>query len=289
MRKKYRILYGSRWFNSASGGGDFLSWKNKWEEDISNDRIVAYFPEISEQELEKLREEKEKQSKGKIIVYTLIENSKELSEMGFKKETSISDFFAGQTTHIYSLFINPERQKSSSVEKNNEVLNIVNRNRDTPSSQWDGITFQPVHVDQLSELSLLFKKVFQVYPTNIFDPTYIKTAIETDYLFIVAMDGSNIIGAASAMRTNFGSAEITDCAVNPEYRGKNILHGIVLELEKKLVEEGIVHAFSITRAKSVGMNMTVKRLAYKYEGTLTNNCQISTGYEDMNIWTKKLK
>ncbi|PYZ94597.1 putative beta-lysine N-acetyltransferase [Salipaludibacillus keqinensis] len=266
-----------------------MEMKNQWDEDTRNDRLVAYLPVINKQSLERLEKCINKGNVGKMIIYTISEEESKLKKLGFTHEADMSGFFQGQSAKIYSFFPKETRKLSRTEKKNREVLQIVENNQSAPKAQWSNITFKSVEQSEVKKLAELYKRVFEVYPTDIFNPEYIKKAINTDYIFVLALENGSIIGAASAMKTGYGSAEITDCAVDPDARGKNILHGIILELEKQLINEGIFQVFSITRAISVGMNMTIKRLSYTFEGTLINNCIISTGYEDMNIWTKSLQ
>jgi hypothetical protein len=57
-------------------------------------------------------------------------------------------------------------------------------------------------------------------------------------------------------------------------------------LEDYLIKNGIFSIFTLTRASSPGMNIIPAKHGYQYTGTMTNNCKISTGFEDINIWTK---
>ncbi|WP_096188712.1 putative beta-lysine N-acetyltransferase [Evansella halocellulosilytica] len=262
---------------------------NQWDADVKNDRVVAYLPSLENTELEKLNEFIENDQFGKLIVYTTQEHVKTLRKLHFEAEAEMSGFFNGEKAIILTKYIHQQRKQSSSILDNNHVHEIVkNDDKRITNFQDDQFILETVNDDDLLNLSQLYQEVFEKYPTNIFAPNYLKEAKESNYTFIVAKDGKKVIGAASAMDTGFFSAEITDCAVHPDYRGKQILHMLILSLEKELVNKGIYHVFSITRAKSVGMNMTVKRLGYQYEGTLINNCIISTGFEDMNVWTKRL-
>ena len=260
-----------------------------WEMDEQNERIVAYMPEITNKEIELIEEKFLTESTGKIIIYTLSNYSHKLEKLKFKKEAEMEGFFNGEAAQIMTRYIKEDRGLSKYPEEANEVLKIVGQDKKDLSQVKTDYHLELVKEKELPELAALFKTVFPVYPTNVYDPEYLKKAMETDYIFITAKnDKHEIIGAASAMKSGFGSAEITDCAVLPEYRGKQILHGIILALEQELVKQGIFNSYSITRSISAGMNMTVKRLGYLYQGTLTNNCIISTGFEDMNIWTKRL-
>lgn len=264
--------------------------KNQWDMDTQNDRVVAYLPKLNDAEVERVISiQKDSSPPGKVIIYTREEKVPELEQLGFSCEANMSGFFEGELAYIYTKYYKHDRSISRSVVENNDSLRIVQADIKKMSTYTGEFEFSLVEDQELENLAKLYQKVFPVYSTNIFEPSYLKKSKESNFIYMVAKDTTGaIVGAASAMETGYGSAEITDCAVDPDYRGKNVLHYLIQELENELLQREIHHVFSITRAKSVGMNMTVKRLGYNYEGTLTNNCIISSGFEDMNIWTKKI-
>lgn len=62
-----------------------------------------------------------------------------------------------------------------------------------------------------------------------------------------------------------------------------------LALETKLAGHCLLNAFSLVRATSAGMNAALcSLLGYTYHGRLCNNCHIAGGFEDMNLWVKRL-
>lgn len=263
--------------------------KNVWDVDLKNKRVVAYIPALDMEQLEKINDISQREQPDKFIIFTIQTNDELLEKLGFQLEAKMSGFFKGKTAYIFTKYYDEQRKTSKSFKQNEEVLQIVKNDEKDERNVNIPYEIEKLRDEDLNKLAQLFKIVFPVYPTNIFDVKYLKNAMENEYFFLVAKnENGDIIGSASAMRTPYKSAEITDCAVHPNYRGKGILQRIIIELEKELIKEGIYNSFSITRAKSVGMNMTVKRLGYRYEGTLINNCIISTGFEDMNVWTKKL-
>ncbi|PYZ98342.1 putative beta-lysine N-acetyltransferase [Alteribacter lacisalsi] len=270
-------------------GGVFI-FKNQWEDDQKNDRLVAWLPDFTEEDLIKLRQDLDHHERGKRIVYIKESGHSGLLGLDFREEAVSSGFFSGDKAYIYTHYGKEERSKSKSEKENSEVLAKVKADRKKITA-GERAPF-PVSLagdSDLLSLASLYRMVFPEYPTNIFEPEALKKSIESDYTFAVMKDGDEVIGAASAMDTGYGSAEITDCAVNPAYRGQAILNFIIQKLEEQCVRCGINHVFSMTRARSTGMNMTVKRLEYIYEGTLINNCVITSGFEDMNMWTKNLK
>ncbi|SDY89963.1 putative beta-lysine N-acetyltransferase [Evansella caseinilytica] len=266
--------------------------KNKWDNDRENDRIVAYLPVINEVEITRIEEMADSYSsdaRGKIVVYTREEGVEKLRACAFHLEAELSGFFHGEKACILTKYASECRWQSKTAKQNQEVLSLVLRDQKTLPVEPGVHQIELLSNEDAEELALLYRKVFPVYPTNIFSSDLLLQAKNADYVFAVVKDNGKIIGAASAMDSGYGSAEITDCAVQPDYRGRNLLNYLIHFLEAELKKRGVYYTYSMTRSTSVGMNMTVKRLGYRYEGTLTNNCVISTGFEDMNVWSKSLK
>lgn len=108
-------------------------------------------------------------------------------------------------------------------------------------------------------------------------------------VYYIMLDHDRLISAASAeINPELGHAEITDCAVLPEYRGHSLTSFLIEALEKEMAGKDIFHVFSLVRASSFGMNAVLYHSGYQYGGRLINNCFIAEGLENMNIWCKQL-
>lgn len=108
-------------------------------------------------------------------------------------------------------------------------------------------------------------------------------------VYYIMLDHDRLISAASAeINPELGHAEITDCAVLPEYRGHSLTSFLIEALEKEMAGKDIFHVFSLARASSFGMNAVLYHSGYQYGGRLINNCFIAEGLENMNIWCKQL-
>lgn len=262
------------------------------EIDKSSDRVVAFIVTDPISALRQLKISEQQHKPSKIFVYLKRTFLPEFEKENYVVEGTMKHFFSNEDAILVSKFLTSERRDPNSAEKNQEVLKIVNSDTkcfddlEAPKE----ITIELLKAEDIKSLTELYKMVFPQYPTNIYDPTYIAKAVrEGKYVFVVAKTEGKVVAAASAMLTPYGGAEITDCATDPAYRGKQLLASIIIELEKELISRGVYMFYSITRAISVGMNMTVKRLRYQFEGTLVKNCVISSGLEDMNVWTKYVK
>jgi putative beta-lysine N-acetyltransferase len=84
------------------------------------------------------------------------------------------------------------------------------------------------------------------------------------------------------------NVEMTDFAVLPEYRGRNIAVHLLMLMEEEMRRREYITAYTIARSLSYGMNATFAKLQYTYTGTLINNTNISGQLESMNVWFKPL-
>ncbi|MFW5780428.1 MAG: putative beta-lysine N-acetyltransferase, partial [Bacillota bacterium] len=94
--------------------------------------------------------------------------------------------------------------------------------------------------------------------------------------------------ASSETNKKYLNAEMTDFAILPEYRGKNLSLLLLCEMEKNMKDMGYKLLYTIARAVSYGMNCTFSKLGYQFSGTLINNTNISGNIESMNLWYKVL-
>ena len=146
------------------------------------------------------------------------------------------------------------------------------------------------HPEDASEMSQVFRSVFETYPFPIFDAEYLTTVMKNKQAcyFCIEKDQQINAIAASEIDPDHKGVEMTDFATLPEYRGQG-LAGILLEnMERAMVGKGLKTAFSIARALSPAMNILFASKGYAFGGTLVNNTNISGRIESMNVWYKPL-
>lgn len=133
----------------------------------------------------------------------------------------------------------------------------------------------------------IYRKVFAVYPFPIHDPEYLRCSMREHVTYFgVEADGELVALASAEVCPASGSAEMTDFAMLPEWRGHRLAEHLLAVMELAMEESGIQTLFTIARAVSVGMNVTFARGNYRFGGRLVNNTYISSGIESMNIWFK---
>ncbi|MDD2284050.1 MAG: putative beta-lysine N-acetyltransferase [Paludibacter sp.] len=136
----------------------------------------------------------------------------------------------------------------------------------------------------------VFKQVFDSYPFPIFDINFLFRAMKEGTRYYGIFHGVDLIAISAAeCDEKHQSAEMTDFAVLPEYRGKNFAFILLAAMEKDLLESGYITLFTIARLHAISMNKTFFNSGYHYSGTLHNNTNIAGSIESMNVWYKHLK
>ncbi|NGQ97070.1 putative beta-lysine N-acetyltransferase [Brevibacillus sp. SYP-B805] len=227
----------------------------------------------------------------KIIMYAKKADVPALLELGYRQEGKIDGFFRGENAQMLSYFLTPERAASTAPALAEENLRLsLAKGRAERRELPDGYRLRDADEGDADALAALYRQVFPVYPTPMDDAAYIRKTMREGTCYVVAETDDGIACAASAeISARFGSAEMTDCATHPAHAGRGLLQPLFAALEEKMKAKGIYYLYTLTRAQSAAMNITAARQGYAYRGRLINNCRISSGYEDMNIWVKPLK
>ena len=237
--------------------------------------------------VEALQQEAQSSGYGKAIAYVRKEERDRFTN-AFAEEGHIPGFFDGVDAHCMTAFFQQERSVPRDQEKANEIIRIAQAKEPTVQSFKPQFSFRQAHDDDVSALARLYGTVFgDSYPTPLSDPGYVKEAMKSGSVFWLVFEGSALCGAAS-LETNMElrNAEVTDCAVYPDYRGQGLLADLVGQLEDIGRQMGLQCLYSLSRALLPGINIVLAAAGYRYYGRLVNNCRICGGFEDMNIWQK---
>ncbi|MBP2241233.1 putative beta-lysine N-acetyltransferase [Cytobacillus eiseniae] len=227
----------------------------------------------------------------KLIIKGRKEHYLRLIESGFQMEAVIDQYFLGSTLYFFTKYYTNERHTSTEwLTEDQIVTNVLqlDRNRFEVLPPSDYQLKMCTHEDA-EALAVLYGKVFQIYPTPLNDPQYIRKTLDDGTIYYGFEMNGEIVSAASAEVNSFyKNAELTDCATLPEHRKHGLMKILLEKLEEELKAKGIYCAYSIARSLSFGMNAALHQLNYSYRGRLVNNCYIYNKLEDMNVWTKDL-
>jgi putative beta-lysine N-acetyltransferase len=176
-----------------------------------------------------------------------------------------------------------------SVEEHETIRRLALSKTPVQTSLPEGYVATAAETSDAPELAALMARVFPDYPTPT-DAAHLEKLLRTRAnLFALVRDsGGTLVAAMSAeLDSARKSAEMTDCATLPEFRGRGLMAFLLQVLEQELAGTlGIVDLYTIARADNAGVNCAFAKLGYQYTGRLINNCRMPNGWESMNVWCK---
>ncbi|MFJ5757634.1 putative beta-lysine N-acetyltransferase [Neobacillus sp. NPDC093182] len=241
--------------------------------------------------LEKAEELARRHQAEKLIIKARSEDFLHLFEKGLQPEAVVDRYFLGSDAHFFSKYYTVERQKNDHWITEDGMIHSIYQLDNSFDKPFPPKEYELKKADEscAEELSGLYREVFQIYPTPLHDPDYVKKTMKEGTVYYVFFHQGKIVSAASAEVNSFyKNAELTDCATLKEHRKYGLMKIILRELEGELKQQGIYCAYSIARSLSFGMNAVLYQLGYKYRGRLMNNCYIYDKLENMNMWVKNL-
>jgi putative beta-lysine N-acetyltransferase len=227
----------------------------------------------------------------KLIIKGRSEDFLSFFEKGLQPEAVVNRYFHGSDAHFFSKFYMPERKKNDHWITEDGMIHSIYQLDTSIQKAYPPKAYELRLADEscAAELSTLYRQVFQIYPTPLYDPEYVKKTMRDGTIYYVFFLEGKIVSAASAEINSFyKNAELTDCATLTEHRKYGLMKIILQELEMELKRKGIFCAYSIARSLSFGMNAVLFQLGYSYRGRLMNNCYIYDKLENMNMWVKNL-
>ncbi|MFT5586160.1 MAG: putative beta-lysine N-acetyltransferase [Cognaticolwellia sp.] len=138
-------------------------------------------------------------------------------------------------------------------------------------------------------IAALITQCFEHYPTPSGVPSYVAQAIMDGIPFrVVDQEGAVVACASADLVRAAHTAELTDCATRPDFRGRGLMQALLLGLMEDLSALGYATAYTLARAQEPGMNIAFKRLGFEWNGRMVSSCRIGSGLEDMNVWSRVL-
>ena len=227
----------------------------------------------------------------KLIIKGRSEDAHAFFERGFQPEAIVDRYFHGSDAWFFSKFYTAERKKNDHWVAEDGIIHSVYQlaasgRRALPPKEYE---LKKAGKSSAEKLAELYQNVFQIYPTPLHDPEYVKKTMAAGTVYYAFFYQGKIVSAASAeINLFYKNAELTDCATLTEHRKYGLMKLLLQELEQELKQRGIFCAYSIARAQSFGMNAVLYQLGFKYRGRLKNNVFIYDKLENMNMWVKNL-
>lgn len=230
---------------------------------------------------------------SKVFVKIPAKYSQNFIRAGYSKEAAIPGFYQGTATGMFlGYYLNPTRSAEDDTAKMNEILRLAQSKSGTtfPSLDEDQFLIRPGEKRDVFRMADIYRNVFTTYPFPVYDPSYLWDTMQRniDY-YVVEVKGGNLVALSSAeIDSSAQNAEMTDFAILPDWRRKNLSLHLLSRMEDEIKRKNIKTAYTIARAMSPGMNITFSKLGYKFGGRLKNNTNISASIESMNVWYKAI-
>ncbi len=227
----------------------------------------------------------------KIFVKARQDDFQNFLSHGYMMEGILRYYFNGDDAYVLSRFSSAQRAESPDLVNESRLIEkIMYESKPVPQRELPAdIKIIKAGKEHISQLVYIYRQVFETYPSPLTNPDYIKSVMDRNVHFVLAMQEGEPVAAASAdINQKYSNAELTDCATVPVLQGKGVMQFILQELEKILKQKNILTSYTLARAKSVGMNKSFFRLNYEYSGRLIKNCDIYGEFEDLNIWVKRI-
>lgn len=206
---------------------------------------------------------------------------------GLECEGYIEGYFRGEGMYFLVKYLAEQRRSNVAWEQAEKIMSGIRTS--TAVSTIDTYDIKVAQKADAEKLAVIFREIFEVYPTPLTDAADIITKMKDDTVFVFIEEEGQVISVASAEINRLHSnAELTDCATMPSHRRKGLMVALLSRLQDLLLIDGIRCHYSLARAESFGMNKAFANLGFTYGGRLLNNCFIYSGLEDMNIWYKNV-
>jgi putative beta-lysine N-acetyltransferase len=212
-------------------------------------------------------------------------------EDGYELEAGIPDFFPdGEAACFLGKYFSASRREERNPKLVREILDAAgNQEIVSPSPLPSAFTCRTAGENDAEGMAEVYGRVFATYPFPIYEPGFLRSAMNDATIFFGIWNGNEIAALSSAETDPASlSAEMTDFATLPGYRGHGLALHLLRQMEQVMKSRGIRSVFTIARAYSFGMNITFTRNGYSFGGTLVNNTNISGNLESMNVWYKTL-
>jgi beta-lysine N6-acetyltransferase len=211
---------------------------------------------------------------------------------GYEQEAAIPAFFPeGAAACFMGKYFTASRRLERKAELANKILHAAGKEAAAGQSVPlpAGFTVRKAHEADAEAMAAVYREIFATYPFPIHEPAFLRSAMNDGTVFFGAWEGERIAALSSAeIDSASRSAEMTDFATLPPYRGHGLALHLLQLMENVVESRGINSLYTIARSYSYGMNITFARNGYSFGGTLTNNTNIFGQLESMNVWHKSL-
>ncbi|MDT8334446.1 MAG: putative beta-lysine N-acetyltransferase [Desulfurivibrionaceae bacterium] len=259
-----------------------------------NDRV--YLIKLADEDMPELLDRIEalaaENGYGKIFAKVPVRWMTLFAEAGYTSEALVPFFFGGrEDCHFMTRYHDRSRSFEPEQGKIAAVIGLARQEAAAPQQPPAGTyEIRRCRPADCTAMAGLFEKVFESYPFPVHDPSYIDRtmAANVDYFGVWDRKGRLLALASAEQDRSENNVEMTDFVTVSSHRRQGLAQLLLEVMEEDMRKRGIAVAYTIARAKSIGINKTFANAGYIYGGTLINNTQICGRLESMNVWHKQL-
>lgn len=215
----------------------------------------------------------------------------EYTQRGYHEEAHVPNFYSEKEACSFMVkYLTSKRKEIRDPQLIEKVIQTAKnciKIKDTLKPQAYYISRKAEEKD-IGEMATIYRKVFKTYPFPIHEEAYIRETMGSNVMYFGIWHHDKLIGLSSSeIDWKNSNSEMTDFAVDPDYRGQSIATILLQTMEQEMKKQDIRLLYTIARSVSYGMNCTFSKNGYAFSGTLFNNTQISGNIESMNVWYKR--
>lgn len=199
---------------------------------------------------------------GKIFTKIPRSVSAPFLEAGFLIEANAEKLFHGEEEGLFlGKFLDERRYEeefSSEYEKVRELAFSANHRK--PGKKKHSVRL--CSKQDATSMATIYGKVFDSYPFPIDNPSFIMKTMDEGTIYAGIEENGELVALASgecSFKEDKRFSEMTDFATLPKKRGNGYALQLLAFLEDDLKKRGILTAYTIARAISPGMNITLQR------------------------------
>jgi putative beta-lysine N-acetyltransferase len=264
----------------------------KAHDDPYSDRIRCDHPRTEDGAAlgERLLKEAARRDRGRVVVFSPPHAIDGLLSRGFRREAMLPGFYRGERScTVMGAYPDASRARLKHADRVKEVRRVTERKQDDPSRTRHRTPTIRATREDAPRIAELLAETFSQYPTPCGDPEYLARMIDDGMPFrFIEADGMVVACASADLVSCARTAELTDCATRPAYRGRGYMQWLLSDLMDDLRALGYPTSFTLARASVVGMNLAFQRLGFQFRGTMAQSCRIGQDIEDMNVWSRRL-
>jgi putative beta-lysine N-acetyltransferase len=227
---------------------------------------------------------------GKVFARIPLDAWQAFKAAGYLKEAVVPGFYRGRADGLFvARYFSSRRQAPPLPETMQQLQSIIDEKSTGTKAGKTTIRVVTCEPTDSAAMGNFYESVFRSYPFPIFDREYLRCMMAENVSYYCTRTGGLITAlAAIEIDQESKTAEMTDFATHPEWRGRGLADALLKQMEKETRKLEIQTTYTIARAASPGINRLFKSNGYKYAGLLLNNSHISGSIQSMTVWYKKL-